>query len=83
MRPVRWHLISLILREDIMKIKELKNVTFIYFEDTHRLVIRDKFGNELYIPAGNIKSLVRFIVSQVFTIYGKTKKKTNKPRGGR
>ena len=63
-----------------MKIKELKNVTFIYLEETHQFVIRDKFGNELYIPAGNIKSLVRFIVSQVFTIYGKTKKKARPAR---
>ena len=66
-----------------MKIKELKNISFIYLEDTYELLLRDKFENEIHVPRGNIKSLVRFIVSQVLTIHGKIKKKTNKLGVGR
>jgi len=66
-----------------MKIKELKNITFIYLEDTHEIVLRDNFEHEVYIPRGNIKSLVRFVLSQVFSIHGKTKKKVNESGVGR
>ena len=61
-----------------MKIKALKNVTFIYYEDVHKLLIKDNVNvSAIYVPAGNIKSLVRFILSQVLVINGKTKKKKN------
>lgn len=48
-----------------MVVKELKNITFMYLDDTKQLVIRDNFENEVYVNSQNIISLVRFILRVV------------------